>query len=184
MRAYGIRFKVDNAKHFDRLRGLFYELKKDKDRKTFRSPDKWEQFFPDELKINFKWPTSDIQKMWSANKTSTPILFDDPFDYLGVVWDFYRVFDSIRSGEYSLIACEMTGPTSAEMQIDPTTYPYGGVGPLIALAEAFGFHVLGVNEFGMYQSRENMKAAPRTQIPQAKPAPKPKWKLWRRAVTS
>lgn len=184
MRAYGIRFKVDNEKHFDRLRGLFYELKKDKNIKTFRSPENWERFIPDGLKGNFKWPTTEVEKMWSASKTSAPVLFDDPFDYLGIVWDYYRVFDAIKNGEYSLLACEMTDSVTAEMRIDPTSYPYGGVGPLIALAEAFGFHVLGVNEFGMYQNRENLKAAHRTQIPKAKPAPKPRWRLWRRAANS
>lgn len=44
----------------------------------------------------------------------------------------------------------------AEMRIDPHAYPYGGVGPFIALAEAFGFRVLGVNEYGEYQSREEL----------------------------
>ena len=184
MRAYGIRFKVDNAKHFSRLRGLFYELKKDKDKKTFRSPDKWEQFIPDDLRANFKWPASDVQKMWSTNKTSSPVLFDDPFDYLGMVWNFYLLFDAIQNGEYSLVGCEMTDANSAEMRIDPTTYPYGGVGPLIALAEAFGFYVLGVNEFGMYQSRENAQGGSQARLAPAKSAPKSRWKLLWRAANS
>jgi len=47
----------------------------------------------------------------------------------------------------------MFGDGVAEMHINPQAYPYGGVGPLIALAEAFGFTVLGVNECGQYESR-------------------------------
>ena len=42
--------------------------------------------------------------------------------------------------------------TGAELRIDPHAYPYGGVGPLIALAEAFGFTVLDVNEYGKYRA--------------------------------
>lgn len=36
---------------------------------------------------------------------------------------------------------------------NPQWYPYGKVGPFIALAEAFGFAVLGVNECGRFESR-------------------------------
>src|SRR5260370_32378881 len=34
----------------------------------------------------------------------------------------------------------------SELRIDPHAYPYGGVGPLIALTEGFGFTVLGRSE--------------------------------------
>jgi hypothetical protein len=47
----------------------------------------------------------------------------------------------------------MVGNAVAEMHINPHAYPYGGVGALIALAEAYGFIVLGVNEYGEYESR-------------------------------
>lgn len=40
----------------------------------------------------------------------------------------------------------MLGPDIAEAHIDAWSYPYGELGPLIALAEAYGFEVLGVNE--------------------------------------
>lgn len=42
------------------------------------------------------------------------------------------------------------------MRLNPYGYPHGGVGPLIALAEAFGFTVLGVNECGKYESRSEL----------------------------
>ena len=71
-------------------------------------------------------------------------------------WDFNRVFEAIEEGEYSVLGCELTEEMIAEMAIEPSAYPYGGVGPLIALVEAFGFVVLGVNECGKYESREEL----------------------------
>ncbi len=50
----------------------------------------------------------------------------------------------------------MISDDMAEMRINPHAYPYGGLGPFIALAEAFGFTILGVNEYGKYQSREEL----------------------------
>lgn len=68
------------------------------------------------------------------------------------------MFEAFEEGEYDLIGCEMIGNGVAEIQIDPHAYPYGGVGPLIALVEAFGFTVLGVNEYGQYQNRAELLA--------------------------
>ena len=66
------------------------------------------------------------------------------------------MFEAIQESEYDLLSCEMVGGGVAEMHIKPHAYPYGGVGPLIALAEAFGFNVLGVNECGKYESRREL----------------------------
>src|SRR4051794_6485468 len=71
-------------------------------------------------------------------------------------WDFYRVFESIEEGEYGLLGCERVSDTVGELRIDTYSYPYGGVGALIALAEAFRFEVLGVNECGKYESRTEL----------------------------
>jgi len=80
----------------------------------------------------------------------------EPSDQLGAIWDIYRVFESIEEGDYELLTCELVAPETAEIHINPNGYPYGGIGPFIALAEAFGFRVLGVNEYGKYQSREEL----------------------------
>ncbi len=67
----------------------------------------------------------------------------DPSQQLGAGWDFYRVFEAIEESEYDVLDCVLVEPGVGELRINPHAYPYGGVGPLIALAEAFGFAVLG-----------------------------------------
>jgi hypothetical protein len=78
----------------------------------------------------------------------------NPDQQLGARWDFYRVFESFEEGDYVVLGCERVGGATGELRINPCFgYPYGGVGPLIALSEGFGFEVLGVNECGRFESR-------------------------------
>jgi hypothetical protein len=156
MDAFGIRFHVDNPQRFETLRSLYALIKQDKDAGRFRDPAEWLQQVPDEIKAKFAWPTPKERKHWLAVRDSTPIAISSPSKQLGTAWDFYRVFEAIEEGEYDVLGCEVVSDGMAEMHINPHAYPYGGVGPLIALAEAFGFTVLGVNEYGKYQSRSEL----------------------------
>jgi len=156
MDAFGVRFSFDNMQRFESLKFLYSQIKRDKDSGQFRDAGEWRHLVPDEVKSNFVWPTSDERERWLAVRSSTPIAISEPSDQLGSTWDFYRIFESIEEGEYEVIECVMVGEGQGEMRINPDAYPYGGVGPLIALAEAFGFTVLGVNEYGRYQSRADL----------------------------
>ena len=153
MDAFGIRFAVNNPMRFETLRLLYAEVKRDKDAGQFRDPLEWVQIVPDEIRGRFLWPTTEDRSQWLAARDSTIVVVPDPSHQIGSRWDFYRVFEAIEESEYDLLGCAMVGEGVAEMQIDPHAYPYGGVGPLIALAEAFGFTVLGVNEYGKYHTR-------------------------------
>ena len=84
------------------------------------------------------------------------IAIPEPSQQLGAEWDFYRVFEAMEESEYDVLDCVLAEPGVGELRINPHAYPYGGVGPLIALAEAFGFTVLGVNEYGKYQPRNEL----------------------------
>jgi hypothetical protein len=154
MKAFGVRFAVNAPERFEILRALFTEVKRDKDAGQFRDPTEWVGLVPDEIKARFSWPTPEERAHWLTVRNSTIVVVPEPSQQLGSVWDFYRVFEAIEESEYDLLGCEMAGEGAAEMRIDPHAYPYGGVGPFIALAEAFGFPVLGVNEYGRYESRE------------------------------
>jgi hypothetical protein len=161
MAAFGVRFAVSSRERFHALRALFLEVKKDKDAEEFRDPAAWVGLVPDEIKGNFEWPSDAERQEWLTVRAVTPIAIGLPADQLGGGWNFYSVFESFENGEYTLLSCEMVGDNVAEMQIDPWSYPYGGLGPMIALAEAFGFTVLGVNECGRYEPRAELVARAR-----------------------
>jgi hypothetical protein len=156
MDAFGVRFSVNSTMRFESLRSLYAEFKRDKQAGQFRESSEWIRLVPDEIKRQFSWPTSQDREHWLAVRASTVIAVRDPSRQIGAQWDFYRVFEAIEESEYDVLDCEMVGDGIAEMRIDPHAYPYGGVGPLIALAEAFGFTILGVNEYGKYQSRSEL----------------------------
>jgi hypothetical protein len=156
MQAFGVRYAVNDRQRFEALQSLFGELKRDKDAGQFRSAEEWPGLVPDEVKGRFFWPSSGERDRWLAVRDSTPIAIPPPAEQLGSQWNFFRVFESLEEGEYDLLGCEMVDEGVGEIHIDPHAYPYGGVGALIALAEAFGFTVLGVNEYGKYESREEL----------------------------
>ncbi len=159
MDAFGVRFAVHDRQRFETLRRIFEEVKKDKDTHRFRDVREWERLVPDDMKARFTLLTESERQDWAAVRGSVVTVVPEPADQLGGVWVFDRVFEAIEEGEYSLVACELVDEQMGEMRIDPEAYPYGGVGPFIALAEAFGFTVLGVNEYGKYESREELLRA-------------------------
>jgi hypothetical protein len=154
MEAFGVRFTVHDSQRFETLRSLYAEARRDKDAGRFRNPAEWVRLVPDEIKGRFSWPTDEERQQWLAVRNSTIIAIPEPSEQLGAKWDFYRVFEAIEESEYDLLDCVLAEPGVGELRINPHAYPYGGVGPLIALAEAFGFTVVGVNEYGRYQPRE------------------------------
>jgi len=156
MEAFGVRFSVNDPERFEALRSLYAEVKRDKDAGQFRDPAEWVRLVPDEVKSRFSWPTLDERAHWLSIRKSTAIAIPDPFQQLGAEWDFYRVFEAIEEGEYDVLNCALAEPGVGELRINPHAYPYGGVGPLIALSEGYGFPVLGVNEYGKYQPRKEL----------------------------
>jgi hypothetical protein len=157
MNEFGVRFAVHDSKRFAMLQSLYTEVKRDKDAGHFRDPEEWVRMIPDEIKSRFSWPTPEQRQHWLRIRDSVVIAVSEPSDQLAAVWNFYRVFEAIEEAEYDVLGCQLTGAGVGELHIYPHAYPYGGVGPLIALAEAFGFTILGVNEYGKYQTREELR---------------------------
>lgn len=157
MKDFGVRFRVDDEKRFQELRNLFNAIKSDKDAESFRSDEDWLSFIPDSVKANFYWPTAVDREKWLKARDFTPIAISPPSHQIGATWNFFRVIESFETGEYGLVSCEPTAEKGVcEMHIDPWAYPYGGLGPLIALVESFGFSVIGVNEYGRYLTLDDL----------------------------
>jgi hypothetical protein len=126
MIAFGVRFEVNNTRRYEALQSVYAEIKRDKDSGQFRHPAAWLKFVFDKLE------PGDFRSLLALN--------------------LQRIFELIGEAKYEVLGCEMVSDGIAELQIRPTTYPYGGVFPLTALAQAFGFAVLGFNECGKYES--------------------------------
>lgn len=156
MEDFGVKFAFRDAARLEALRALFAELKRDKDIQEFRDPEEWKALVPAEVLANFDWPADEERAAWLAVRHATPIAVGMPEEQIGSRWNFYSVFESVENGEYLLLDVVDTGRGVAELRIDPLAYPYGGLGPFIALVEAFGFQVLGVNEYGRFLPRAEL----------------------------
>ena len=160
MDAFGVRFEVDDPDRFETLRSLYAEVRRDKDAGQFRDPAEWVRLVPDEVKARFSWPTSAERRHWLNIRNSAVIAVPDPSRQLGRSGTSTACSRPSKRASTTCSDCVLVKPGVAELRINPHAYPYGGVGPLIALAEAFGFTVLGVNEYGKYQPRQELLAEP------------------------
>ncbi len=157
MEEFGIRFRITEASRFRQFCSLFSEIKKDKDAEDFRALENWFNLVPNDVKNAFVLLTSEERLQWRSEGLEKPVRVNSSAEQIGSTWVFDRVFESIEECGYSLLCCQKVDTDIAEIHIDPHGYPYGGVGALIALVEAFGFFVLGVNECGEYESREQLR---------------------------
>lgn len=173
MEAFGIRFAVDDHTRFARLAELFERLKSDKAAGVLGHPEIWKSLVPEDVRCCFNSPDDETRMKYLADRP--PIIILEPSDQLGATWDFCRVFESIEEGDYELLTCKLVASDTAEIHINPFGYPYGGLGPFIALAEAFGFRILGVNEYGKYQCREVLIGEVSEPVSRKKT---PRWKFW------
>ncbi len=156
MEEFGVRFYKGNDDHFAALRQLFEAVKKDKDDESVRDESEWIDLIPIDIRPNFNWPTEVERSEWLNFSKDKPIAIPDVANQLSEKWDFYSIIDAFHNGDYDLLKCEKIAQ-SYEMHIHPYGYPYGGLGPLIALAEGFGFKIEGVNEYGKYLDRSELK---------------------------
>ena len=156
MKAFGVRFSIHSQRYFEALKKLFYEIKADKNSDSFRNDEEWPRFIPDELKVNFEWPSPQERQKWLEFSKDKPVRIAKPEEILCAKWSFFSVFDSLKNGEYLLLTCERTEADIGEIHIDPLAYPYGGIGPFLALVEAFQCGIIGVNEYGKYLTREDL----------------------------
>jgi hypothetical protein len=170
--AFGVNFRIGQPELYQPLVAIFEELKRAKVDEDFGEVDAWASKLAEPARSCFYWPTPKEQEEWSALRESHPVVITQPEDALGQQWDFGSFLDAIANGEYSLLEIVKTSDSTAELRIDPEAYPYGGIGAFVALVEAYGMHVLGVNEYGKYQTRHELR-------PEEKAFSKrPWWKLW------
>lgn len=141
-----IEFTVNDTGRFLVLQKVFYEIKHDKDAEDWRSSDELLQLFDAESLSHFYWPDKDERLQRLENLRTRPTIIAATEDATGATWDFDSLIDALVNGEYELKSCEMVAPTHARLNFYALAYPYGGVGCMVALIEAFDFTVTGIED--------------------------------------
>jgi hypothetical protein len=141
-----VEFSISSPERFAALQRVFAELKHDKDAEDWRSNEEWLTIFDAASLSHFYWPPDDTRRQRLADLRTRPII-ETPTDQAGgQTWDFDSLLDAFVTGEYNLLSCEMTPNGKARINFFALAYPYGGVGCMVALVEAFDGLVTGIDD--------------------------------------
>lgn len=177
MESFGVSFRIDRQDLYASLLQMFAALKEAKSSEDFGEIETWHSAFAEEVRSAFDWPTALDLASGTSTRDSRPLAIIQPAHASGLRWDFGSFIDAIENGEYSLLDIVKTSDSTAELRIDPEAYPYGGIGPFVALIEAHGMCVLGVNEYGKYQP---LQASVAESANKRDASPPSWWKFWQR----
>lgn len=138
MQSFGVSFRVDREDLFPSLVSVFDALKQAKSSEDFSEAEVLEAQLSDEVRSHFYWPTEQERADGEEARANLPIRITEPSEALGGKWDLGSLLDAVENGEYNLLEIIKTSESTAELQIDPEAYPYGGIGAFMALVEAHG----------------------------------------------
>ena len=141
-----MEFSISSQERFAALQRVFAELKRDKDADDWRSNEELLTYFDAESLNHFYWPPDDERIQRLEDLRTKPILLTPTELTKGEVWDFDSLIDAFVNGEYELLDCKMLGEGCARISFYAQAYPYGGVGCMVGLIEAFDGVVTGIED--------------------------------------
>jgi len=141
-----VEFSISSLERFSALQRVFAELKHDKDADDWRSNEEMLKFFDIESRSHFYWPPDDARRQRLEDLRTRVVLETPTEQATGLTWDFDSLMDAFVNGEYNLLSCEIIHDGKARLNFYSLSYPYGGVGCMAALIEAFGGVVTGIDD--------------------------------------
>ena len=156
---FAIDFLVHDSARFGPLVRAFEALKHDKATGQQRDEEDWLLYFDDAALGHFWWPAAAERRAYWLRRQMAPLVEafrDEPQE----PWEFVTMIDAIYSGDYELVSCVLTSPSTGRLEFYPYGWPFGGTESLHALVEAFGFEVLHDSYHRMW---DNFPQADRVQ---------------------
>lgn len=141
-----IEFLIQSPERFSALQRVFAKLKHDKDADNWRTSDEILKCFDEESLRRLYWPPHDERMQRLHDLKNRPIALTPTERSTGLTWDFDSLLDAFINGEYNLLSCEMMDGRKARLNFYALAYPYGGVGCMVALCEAFGGVVTAIDD--------------------------------------
>jgi hypothetical protein len=143
-----LEFTVGDMQLFDELVAFFTQLKFDKDHAEIQDPADYLPFIDNAAWDFFWWPTNAEYDEWLKAWYATPAPERWTAEHLKHPWMFEAMIDALKNGEYILQQCHLIVPNTARLEFYALAYPYGGVGCMQALIEAFGCTVTEISDGG------------------------------------
>jgi hypothetical protein len=141
-----IEFSIQSSERFSALQRVFAELKHDKEAEHWRTTNELLTCFDGESLRHFYSPPADERLQRLEDLRNRPVIETATDRSSGLTWDFDSLIDAFMNGEYILLRCERVDSSTGRLTFDALAYPYGGVGCMVALIEAFGGVVTGIND--------------------------------------
>ena len=101
--------------------------------------------------------SSEERDEWEKEWFSTPVNERLKNPALQPHWDVSSFIEALINGEFLIEDLQIAGD-EAKLVFNPLAYPYGGSGCLIAIVEAFGQSVVGIDDgtgYQIYKKRES-----------------------------
>lgn len=158
-----IKIGVTQPERLEALARFVARLREVKQSGSFLPDEEWQPFFGEKDLAYFSNLTPDEIEEWRQDWNAAPVEQRQKDPSLSPQWDFGSFLDALKNGEFLLVGLQVSGG-EAKLVFEPLAYPYGGPGCLIAIVEAFGQEVVGVEDgsgFAHYQKPRTWK--PRAQ---------------------
>lgn len=147
-----VEFSVHSRDRLPLLLRVVQELRHEKSSERRRSLQELESLFDDDALSHFFWPTVAERAQRLRDLSTRPVVETPTEQTVGLRWDFDSMIHAIMEAEYDLLGCEPSEAGKARLNFRALAYPYGGVGGLVALVEAFGFAVTGIEDGTGYRA--------------------------------
>ncbi|UUO07003.1 hypothetical protein M4951_01510 [Blastopirellula sp. J2-11] len=141
-----VDFTIASLDRFTAMKRVFDVFKHDKDAEDWRPNEELLEFFDEESLAKFYWPPDDLRQKRTEDLRTRPVAIIPTDQATELQWDFDSLIDAFVNGEYNLIRCELVRGNHARLSFYALAYPYGGVGCMVALIEAFDGVVTGIED--------------------------------------
>jgi hypothetical protein len=141
-----VEFVVHSQERLRQLQRVVVELQRVKTTAAKGPPCEFQPLFDEEALSHFVRHTPDQWAQRLHDLGTRPVVLTPTDQAVGQRWDFDSMVHAIMDSEYELLGCEPSLGGRARLSFRALAYPYGGVGALVALVEAFGFTVAGIED--------------------------------------
>jgi hypothetical protein len=141
-----IEFSVDSDARLKKLQTVVAVLQAQKRGQPRKSTAELEAIFGSDALAHFDRPGAAAREQRRHDLETKPVVELPTENAAGARWDFDSMIHSIMDGDYDILGCDRVDGDTARLNIYADAYPYGGVGGLVAVVEAFGFRVTGIDD--------------------------------------
>lgn len=145
-----VEFNLKQPENLTAMNRFVLRLKEVKEGGEFPEDSAWEHYFSGASLSYFESLSSEEMKEWEAEWKATPVERRLRDLSLWPHWDFGSFLDALKNGDFQIISLNVTD-SRGKLKFDPIAYPYGGADSLVAVVEAFGQEVLGIEDGSGYK---------------------------------